>query len=390
VSNLDPFVDATHELLKVCRVEVSTGMAYTNLPPENPTAVIVTREQALLLTSLAEMGNREQLRPILRGLMILQKGDGHWAPRYRQDGRPMEGPGITEATAMGVWALLTYAQVSEDVEFLKAIEVRVRRGLAYLEKHLHPQLGLPRVGADLLPPFDGGGFSLWVASAAAAAFHLAADAYRDRDLDIVYGALRKGIEQHLLRNDRFITRLDSNGYPDFRPTISLLAPALFGIWPEDRDPILSTLDWLYDALFDRRLSGYVPAYSYAPELSGLLPAVWPVATAWLARTLYGAGERERGDKLLRLMLGSTINNQLPQAIISREALQLVLAHREAFIQAQPKHVPRLETEVLLTELEADAQEQRILYVGMPSVASHIETVRAFYRGGYIKSFLLQE
>lgn len=387
MSDIETLLSATDELFQSCRVSLKGGSIYQSTP-DGPISWIVTRDQALFVVGFTELGDVDRARQILRALLGVQRGNGRWDVGYDADGTARQGVGVIESTAISVWAMLTYADMSDDQQFARAVEGRIRRALDGMIDLLHPQLSLPLVDADILPPAFSAGYSLWTASIAGAALRLAADLYRERDYDDVYGALRHSIDVHLVHNGRFIGRLEPEGRPDLRPMVTVLAPVLFGLWDVDEEPASRTLEWARDTLVHPRIGGYMPFISFMPGNSGTLPMVSTTATAWLARLLLARGDREDAEKLLRWLLGSMVQEALPSGIITKQGLSLVENQRDAFLRTAGDGRLSDMLPGVLEDLQMQREERSLLHLFSPHLLSHFEAIRAFHAGGYIEDFIV--
>lgn len=386
MSDLDTLYDTTQKLFASCSVTRGGGSVALSTPPDGAMPWIVTREQALLIVGFTRLGDVDSARQLIRGLLALQSRSGRWDAGYRADGTPLRlDGGVVESTAMATWALLKYVELSEDHTFAGAVEPRLRRALDGLVALVHPQVALPPVDADLLPPAMSRGYSLWTACATAAALKLAADVYRERDYDEVYETVRRTVATLLVQDGRFVIRLDPGGRPDLRPAITLLAPVLFDLWPAGDTLAIATTRAVDAALVDPRIGGCMPFVVYAPAEMGALPGVWPAATAWLAHVLHLQGERERADKLLRWQLGNMIEHGFSKVILTREAFALVQKQRAAF-ERVARGWPDETLPALLDVLEEQAGAGSRLYPIHSHLMTHVETLCAFHAGGYVKSF----
>ncbi|GEM_PF-5785318 len=387
MSTLQEFLQTTVHLLETCEVQIKGGKAYLATPPEGLAPWIVTHEQATALLAFTELNEIERARYLIRALLALQHPKGHWAAAYRPDGKPLGGPGIASSAAVA-WALLKYAQHEENPAVAKGLAPHMHKVLRMFMEQLHPQLELPFVQGDVLPPAYSAGFSLWTASLMVAVFRLAGELYRERDYTDMAGFIRAAINLHLVQDGRFIIRLTPQGMPDPRPTIALLAPALFEVEEVHDDLVTKTRQWIERTLVDRRIGGLRPFLAYAPGEGGVLPGVWPTATAWFARYLYLAGERESGDKLLRRLLNSVVDGAMPQTILTSDLLPFVRAQKQALVNGAGRAVEQGVVRRLLDDLAQQAKERSFLYAICPAFASHMETVRAFVAGGYIRTLNL--
>lgn len=385
MSTLQEFLDTTARVLETCQVEVKGGLAYLSTPLDGLAPWIVVQEQATALLAFTELGEEERAQRLVRALLALQHPKGYWTAIYRPDGTPVGPPAVAGSAAV-TWALLTYARTNGSEAVASVLAPRVRRALQVLTEHLHPQLDLPFVPSDVLPPAYSAGFSLWTAALTVAVFRQAGELYNERDYTDRAGLVRAAIERYLTQEDRFITRLTPQGIPDPRPTIALLAPALFEVW-EATDPLLAKSRALVErTLVDRQIGGLCPFLVYTPGENVALPGVWPTATAWFARYLYLAGEREGGDKLLRRLLNSVVGGAMPQAILTPELLTFVRNQKHPFLNGTDHTSGRTLMRRLLDDLTQQAKERTFLYAISPSFAAHMETLRAFAAGGYVRSF----
>lgn len=390
MSDIETLLPATQQLFQACHVSLKGGSVYRSTPADGHIPWIITREQALFVVGLTELDDVTSARQVLRALLGVQQANGRWDVGYRPDGTGRQGPGVIESTAIAVWAMLKYADAADDQQFAKAVEGRVRRALDGMIKLLHPQLTLPLVDADYLPPALSAGYSLWTASIAGAALHLAAEVYRERDYDEVYGALRRSIDVHLVHNGRFVGRLDAEGRVDLRPMITVLAPILFGLWDVDEEPAAQTLEWVRKTLANARIGGFMPFISFVPGKIGAFPMVSSTATAWIARLHLERGEREDAEKLLRWLLGSMVQEALPSGIVTTDGFVLAERQRDAFVRAAGTVWPPDMLADVFEDLANQREERSLLHLFSPHLLSHFEAIRAFYAGGYIEGFSVTE
>ena len=120
---------------------MATGATYATLrdqayallatPPSGKYPYIYTRDLAITIAALCELDSLDVARDFCRFLLRAQSPDGSWLQRYDLDGRAAHITSQEDATALAIWALLTYVKAAGDDTLVEVAREPIERATTY-------------------------------------------------------------------------------------------------------------------------------------------------------------------------------------------------------------------------------------------------------------------
>lgn len=170
---LDQFLQVSRDVLRRASVASTRGRALLATPPTGKYPYIYTRDLAVTISALCELDALKQARDFCRFLLRSQSPDGSWVQRYDQDGRPAHLVVQEDATALAIWALLTYVKAANDETLLEVAREPIERATTYtVERTLNSYLYLVETTSSIHESEVSRGYEIWNNCAHAAAFAL--------------------------------------------------------------------------------------------------------------------------------------------------------------------------------------------------------------------------
>src|SRR5437764_4920582 len=108
------FLQVTRDVFRDASVSSPRGRALLATPPSGKYPCIYTRDLAITIAVLCELDSMDAARDFCRFLLRVQSSDGSWVQRYDSMGRPAPVAHQEDATALAIWALLTFVKVAGD------------------------------------------------------------------------------------------------------------------------------------------------------------------------------------------------------------------------------------------------------------------------------------
>lgn len=385
--SLARFLEATPRVFRRCAVDAPFGLGFLASPAEVKYPFVYTRDLAVAIVALCELGDLAVARRACDFLLGTQLPSGEWVQRYDEAGNRQDEVPQEDNTALAVWALLACARSGYDPAALERFREPVARAVAVVrERTIHPHACLPITHTSIHETSVSEGFEIWNACAHARALRDAGQAYGEAAWCELGDLVVRAVGSLMAAGGRFVRRLDPHGHPDLRPDITLLAPWYFGLLAADDPRIASGARLIEQTLIDPALGGYTRYLTFSEEELMVFPGPWFFYTAWIAQYYADAGDPPRADAILRWILDHACDGELPELLITRHRFHFfrdVLARKA---QGSPNARFR---QAMLAELARLADRLRHDDVApgvLPLLWSHVEMLRALRKRGYVKTF----
>jgi len=393
-AELEHFLHVSRDVFRRASVASSRGRAILATPPGGKYPFIYTRDLAMAIGGLCELGALDTARDYCRFLLRVQGADGAWVQRYDPDGLPAEHVRQEDATALAVWAVLSYVKAAGDDTLVEVAREPIERAARYtLERTLNPYLYLVETTTSVHETEANSGYEIWNNCAHAAAFALCHRVYggdRYRRLALM---IRRAIGLLMVHENRFLRRLDPHGYPDPRPDVSLLAPFYFLLWSPNERTVVNSAELVERALWNVEIGGYIRYLPFSATERSVIPGPWPHFTAWMAQYHYTLGNQDRAEAIVRWLFDNTIEGELPETVMPASSIRRYADERRASIEtvgpadaaslaAVASSRDRLADD--LDRIEQLGASQEVVAANVPYIWAHVETLRALKRGGYVE------
>lgn len=386
---LKRFLNATRDVYKRCSVVHNQGLGFYASPPDGKYPFIYTRDFSVAIVALSELGDWTTAKKACRFLLDCQCPTGEWVQRYGERAQRQERVIQEDNTPLATWALLTYAGLSGDEGFRKAIRERVLTAADFmLGTTLHAHAYLATTHTSMHEAEVSEGFEIWNTCAHAKAFRLVAETYGLSKYGRYADLIERAIRNLLTYDGRFLRRLDVHGNPDFRVDITLITPSYFDLCLPN-DPLARNSAALIErVLKDAELGGYSRYLTFSDLETSILPGPWFLYTAWMARYHHLAGDRKKGDENLTWIMTNSKDFYLSEYILTKPRwerykdvyMKRVYAAEGCCLAACKKEFEKLSKQ---------AEEGEVIYGVLPLLWAHVETLRALQAGGYLQTFDLE-
>jgi len=371
-------------------VVLGDGLGFLASPPEGKYPFIYTRDFAVAIVALSEVGDWATARRACDFLLACQQESGEWLQRYDELAGSQTRVIQEDNTPLAVWALLTYTTTSGDQGFEDSIRSKVLKATEFmLCNTLHPHAYLAITHTSIHETEVSEGFEIWNTCAHIKALQMAAEVYKVAEYERYAALVNLSLDNLLTWEGRFLRRLDRHGNPDLRADITLLAPSYFGLRPSDDSTVRGSAALIERILKDPELGGYTRYLTYSELETTVPPGPWFFYTAWMAQYYYALGDRERGDEILKWIMVNSKDFYLPETLTTRSRWErckdIFRSRLEGKKSARYRAALRREFE----RLEEQVKERETIYGVLPLLWSHVETLRALQVGGYIRGFSLE-
>ncbi|MCC7107262.1 MAG: hypothetical protein IT307_19175 [Chloroflexi bacterium] len=391
---IDHFLSQSRQILASATFSPPHGLGILASPPGGTYPYVHTRELAVVITTLTELSDFQAARPYCRFLLAIQSPTGSWAARYDSDGAEVPGQLEPDATAMALWALMNYVRGSGDDPLADQIRESVEEAVGFIRSRtLNPYLYLVETPISGQGDQGSGGYDLWNNCAHAAAFALCHKVYGGERYRRLALLIRRAIGQNVTSEGRFLRRLDPRGYPDPRSDVTQIAPYYFGLWAPSERMVMNSADQIERTLWNVEIGGYIRQLPYSRAERHGLPGPSPYLTAWMAQYHYDLGNKDRAEAIMRWLLDNTDDGKLAETLVPLASAQRFAAEQRRALQdpAAMRNLTEVQRERLLADLDRAAgliEEHEVIPCGMPYVWSHVETLRALRKGGYLDNWEL--
>jgi hypothetical protein len=394
---LRTFLAASRLVVTGSTFTAGSGLGLLAGPPDQVPERVDARLVATAIVALTELGDRPAARSLCSFLLSLQSATGAWATSYDPRGLELES-GAEDVTALALWALMAYVRASGDDALAEQAREQVEEAVRYTRaRTLNPYLQLVETTGSIHGATVSEGYDLWNNCAHASAFALCHRVYGGPGFRRLALHLRRAIGLLLSFEGRFLRRLDPRGLPDPRADVTLVAPHYFGLWAPTERMVMNSADLIERALWNVEFGGYVRYLPFSPVERGGLFGPSPRFTAWMAQYHYDLGNKDRAEAIMRWQFDNAEGGQLVDVLVPTATAGRYLPELRRALDAEKgkgngrRVGPNGQHQRLLAELDAldrGADESRVLPIGAPSLAAHLETLRALRRGGYIERWLL--
>jgi GH15 family glucan-1,4-alpha-glucosidase len=390
---LDPFLQVSRDVFRRASVASARGRALLATPPTGKYPFVYTRDLAITIAALCELDSLEVARDFCRFLLRTQSADGSWVQRYDLEGRPSDTVTQEDATALAIWALLTYVKAAGDDTLVEVAREPIERATAYtVESTLNSYLYLVETTSSIHESEVSRGYEIWNNCAHAAAFALCHRVYGGERYRRLALMIRRAIGLLMVQDNRFLRRLDPNGYPDPRPDVTLMAPFYFSLWSPTERAVLNSAEVIERSLWNVEIGGYIRYLPYSPDERLSLPGPYSHFTAWMAQYHYAIGNQDRAEAIMRWLFDNAVDSQIPEIVVPASSVRRFASERRVGIDTtepsgrmsrQAADQIRAQRHAELDGLIADSRGLDVVPANMPYIWAHVETLRALRRGGYV-------
>ena len=387
-AEIGKLVATSRAVITSATVHTSLGLALRASSPDAQYPYIDTRTLAAAIVALTELEDFRSARAFCSFLLGVQSQSGSWAAGYRDDGSELNLAGSEDATALAVWALMSYVRASGDDSFGEQAREHVEEAARYTHaRTLNPYLYLVETTSSIHGPAISSGYELWNNCAHAAAYALCHRVYggeRHRRLALL---IRRAIGVLMCAEGRFLRRLDPSGHPDPRPDVCLIAPFYFGLWASTERTVMNTAELIERTLWNVEIGGYLPYLPFSSAERARLVGPSPCFTAWMAQYHYETCNKDRGEAILRWLFNTAVDGQLAEVVVPVNAARRYLTEQRRSLGngRVRKHDPRQQR--LLADLDAIDEavgHQEMVHSGVPLIWAHLELLRALRKAGYVQ------
>ena len=242
--------------------------------------------------------------------------EGKWGQRYSLKGEDKSIYKQEDNVAHGISILCNYLlaarRLKKEIDDLEGFLNCVDRALRYSVENLyHKELNLFHSTTAIHESSLEEGYTCWVNFSFLYAFSLADEVAREMDQAGIISRSHLNFRRHFLYSiselfmsgQRYVRRIDPNGYMDMRPDFTLLSPFYYGFLyytTELTNGVRFLQKQLNDPAFGM-IMRYLPFHNdFATHVhAGNGP--WLQYTAILAQFHFWCGNTEEGDKVLRLI-----------------------------------------------------------------------------------------
>lgn len=391
---LDRFLQVTRDVFRRASVASTRGRALLATPPTGKYPYVYTRDLAVTIGVLCELDALETARDFCRFLLRAQSPDGSWVQRYDTDGQPAHIVVQEDATALAIWALLTYVKAAGDETLIEVAREPIERATSYtVERTLNAYLYLVETTSSIHESEVSRGYEIWNNCAHAAAFALCHRVYGGERFRRLALMIRRAIGLLMVQENRFLRRLDPNGYPDPRPDVTMMAPYYFALWSPTERAVLNSAEVIERALWNVEIGGYVRYLPFSPAERLAIPGPSPHFTAWMAQYHYAIGNQDRAEAITRWLFDNAVDSMLPETAVPASSIRRFAGELRAGIDGmtvdglrgkQAVDEIRTRRRAELDDLVAGCRGQDVVPANLPYIWAHVETLRALKRGGYVE------
>jgi GH15 family glucan-1,4-alpha-glucosidase len=390
---LDQFLRVSRDVFRLASIASARGRALLATPPSGRYPYVYTRDLAITIAALCELDSLEVARDFCRFLLRAQSPDGSWVQRYDLEGRPAHTVAQEDATALAIWALLTYVKAAGDDTLVEVAREPIERATAYtVECTLNSYLYLVETTSSIHESDVSHGYEIWNNCAHAAAFALCHRVYGGERFRRLALMIRRAIGLLMVQENRFLRRLDPNGHPDARPDVTMMAPFYFSLWSPTERAVLNSAEVIERSLWNVEIGGYIRYLPFSPAERVSLPGPYPHFTAWMAQYHYAIGNQDRAEAIMRWLFDNAVESQLPETVVPSSSIRRFASEMRIGIDGiapggrtsrQALDQVRARRHAELDGLIDESRGLDVVPANMPYVWAHVETLRALRRGGYV-------
>jgi GH15 family glucan-1,4-alpha-glucosidase len=390
---LEAFLQITRDVFRRATAASPRGRALLATPATGKYPYVYTRDLAITIAALCELDSLDVAREYCRFLLRAQSGDGSWVQRYDAEGRPAQAVPQEDATALAIWALLTYVKAANDDTLVEVAREPIERATAYtVERTLNSYLYLVETTSSIHESSVSQGYEIWNNCAHAAAFALCHRVYGGEQYRRLALMIRRAIGLLMVQDNRFLRRLDPHGLPDPRPDVTMMAPFYFSLWSPTERAVLNSAEVIERALWNVEIGGYIRYLPYSPAERLALPGPYPHFTAWMAQYHYAIGNQDRAEAIMRWLFDNVSDHQMPESVVPVASVRRFASElrtsidesvRTSRMSLSAAEETRARRHAELDGMISDARSSDVMRPNTPYVWAHVETLRALRRGGYV-------
>ena len=285
---------------------------------------------------------RDRIVDAARFFVSVQDDDGRWRQRYELDGTDKGiyhqednvAHGI-RVLAHSVFALDASGDESADSSFYRSITDAFERAVDHVRRRLFdPNANLVESTTSIHEGRIESGYTLWVNCANIAALRQAQRALElmpveaesvATDIGEFRELLEGGVERGFASYRQLPRRYSPTGDLDFRPDVTLLAPAYFELDDLFGDALHEAAERAAGSLEDPRLGGLQRFLGFYDDYEvqqhgGNGP--WMQYTAWHAQYRFQQGEQDRGKAILEKILSyADEEGHIPEHLTTRDRFE---------------------------------------------------------------------
>lgn len=396
---LDQFLQVSRDVFRAATVTSPRGRGLLATPPTGKYPCVYTRDLAITINTLCELDALEAARDLCRFLLRVQSPDGSWVQRYDGNGRPAHIAVQEDATALAIWALLTFVKASGDETLAEVAREPIERATTYtVERTLNSYLYLIETTSSIHESAVSKGYEIWSNCAHAAAFALCHRVYGGERYRRLALMIRRAIGLLMVQDNRFLRRLDEHGYADPRPDVTMMSPFYFGLWSATERAVLNSAESIEAALWNVEIGGYIRYLPYSPDERLAIPGPYPHFAAWMAQYHYAIGNQDRAEAIMRWLFDNAVQGRMPEIVVPASSIRRFSAELRSGIEAmapngltdwQAIDEIRTRRRAELDYLIRESRGRDVVPANVPYVWAHVETLRALKRGGYVERWELE-
>jgi GH15 family glucan-1,4-alpha-glucosidase len=396
---LGRFLQVTRDVFRDASVSSPRGRAILATPPSGKYPCIYTRDLAITIAALCELDSLDAARDFCRFLLRVQNPDGSWVQRFDPMGRPSPVSVQEDATALAIWALLTFVKASGDDTLAEVAREPIERATTYtVERTLNSYLYLVETTSSIHESEVSRGYEIWSNCAHAAAFALCHRVYGGERYRRLALMIRRSIGLHMVQDNRFLRRLDSHGHQDLRPDVTIMSPYYFGLWSPTERAVLNSAEVIETSLWNVEIGGYIRYLPFSPSERLAVPGPYPHFTAWMAQYQYAIGNQDRAEAIMRWLFDNAVEGQMPEITAPASSIRRFAGEVRNTIDAmQPDGlrdgamVQEIQTRrrAELDQMVRESRGHEVVPANLPYIWAHVETLRALKRGGYVERWELE-
>jgi GH15 family glucan-1,4-alpha-glucosidase len=396
---LDRFLQVSRDVFRAATVSSPRGRALLATPTTGKYPCVYTRDLAVTISALCELDELEAARDFCRFLLRVQSPDGSWVQRYDPTGRSAHIAVQEDATALAIWALLTFVKASGDETLAEVAREPIERATTYtVERTLNSYLYLVETTSAIHESPVSRGYEIWTNCAHAAAFALCHRVYGGERYRRLALMIRRAIGLLMVQDNRFLRRLDPHGMPDPRPDVTVMSPFYFGLWSATERAVLNSAEVIEAALWNVEIGGYIRYLPYSPDERLAIPGPYPHFTAWMAQYHYAIGNQDRAEAIMRWLFDNAVESRMPELVAPASSIRRFSNELRGGIEAmQPSGLTdwqtvdeiRVRRNAELDYLVRESRGRDVVPANIPYIWGHVETLRALKRGGYVERWELE-
>lgn len=375
--NIPKFIDATKSIFAKQAVW-QNNLLIVKVNEEYP--YVYTRDLAILIKFLVEENQEKLARGAINFLLKCQLDNGEWVQRYNDSFQRQEDKLQEDNTPLAVWAILSYIKKFSSKKLPGYWNNKIDKALTWISNNLNNDFDLLYSHSSNHEDGINEGFELWTNSVTAKSFWLASKIIGDDKYRSQYKKIKEAILKLLVKNNRFIRKIDKNNKKYLEADIILLSPFYFDLVENNHKYLKNSASYIQNNLYDKDLGGY---WRYEDDV--YFPGPWIIYSAILANYYYNIDSFKKADKILSWIMEQSQNGNLPEHLVSRKEFKKHKDHQIKRAQNMPVEKMKKTRLKAIKKLEEKLDDKRVVGYAIPILWSHIETARALKSGEYIKS-----